>query len=343
MKTFKRAHGTCVSFGLLVISTLRLSAAITVEQWDTFEITLQGPSTGNPFVEVRFSARFTQGPTTIEVPGFYDGDGNYRVRFLAGRQGEWTYVTRSDRAALNGLEGTFTVSEPQAGNHGPVQVAHTFHFAYADGTPYRQVGTTCYAWTHQDEALQEQTLRTLERSPFNKVRFCVFPKRYAWNTNEPSRYPFEGAPAEFDFSRFNPSFFRHFERRILDLQRLGIEADLILFHPYDRGTWRFDRMTPEEDHRYIRYAVARFAAFRNVWWSLANEYDFMREKTEEDWSGSASAWLRATRSSISLESTMALRSSTIRSHGSLTRAFKTALPSRTPPAPCSTAMCSASQ
>jgi hypothetical protein len=34
---------------------------------------------------------------------------------------------------------------------------------------------------------------------------------------------------------------------------------------------------------FVRYVVARFAAFRNIWWSLANEYDFLRTKTDADW------------------------------------------------------------
>ena len=42
-------------------------------------------------------------------------------------------------------------------------------------------------------------------------------------------------------------------------------------------------MDAASDDRYIRYAVARLAAFRNVWWSLANEYDFMPAKEESDW------------------------------------------------------------
>lgn len=29
--------------------------------------------------------------------------------------------------------------------------------------------------------------------------------------------------------------------------------------------------------------IARFSAYRNVWWSLANEYDLMKNKTTEDW------------------------------------------------------------
>ena len=240
-----------------------------------YEVTLKGPADGNPFLNVRFAARFSQGYDSIEVPGFYDGDGNYRVRFSPEKQGNWKYETSSNAPELNGKSGEFTVTKPTGGNHGPVRVAHTFHFAYADGTPYKQLGTTCYVWTHQPESLQEQTLKTLAASPFNKIRFCVFPKRYNWNTNEPSIYPFEGKPRNFDTTRFNPKFFQHFEQRILDLQKLGIEADIILLHPYDEGAWGFDRMTPLEDDRYLRYVVARFAAFRNVWWSLANEYDFL--------------------------------------------------------------------
>jgi len=37
------------------------------------------------------------------------------------------------------------------------------------------------------------------------------------------------------------------------------------------------------DFRYLKYMVARLAAFRNVWWSFANEYDLMPDKTTEDW------------------------------------------------------------
>jgi hypothetical protein len=37
------------------------------------------------------------------------------------------------------------------------------------------------------------------------------------------------------------------------------------------------------DDRYLRYVIARFSAYRNVWWSLANEYDLLRSKTNADW------------------------------------------------------------
>jgi hypothetical protein len=233
---------------------------------------------------VDLTARFSQGDTSVAVSGFYDGDGAYRVRFMPGRQGEWRYETKSNRPELDGKRGSFTAGKPSAGNHGPVRVHNTYHFAYADGTPYFPVGTTCYAWTHQDDKLEEQTLATLKQGPFNKLRMCVFPKRYTYNQNEPLLYPFAGAPPRaWDFTRFNPMFFRHLEKRVGQLRDLGIEADLILFHAYDKGHWGFDRMEPAADDRYLRYLIARLAAYRNVWWSLANEYDFLTEKKESDW------------------------------------------------------------
>jgi Spy/CpxP family protein refolding chaperone len=257
---------------------------LTVEQWGMFEIALKGHAAGNPFLEVELSARFTLEDHTVSVAGFYDGDGVYRIRFMPPRQGPWRYETRSNRPELHGKSGSFAVTKPAAGNHGPVRVAHTHHFAYADGTPYFPIGTTCYVWTHQGDQLQEQTLATLKQGPFNKLRMCIFPHRYAHNANEPALYPFAGMPPRtWDFTRFNPAFFRHLEERIDNLRALGIEADLILFHPYDRGHWGFDRMASADDDRYLRYVIARLAAYRNVWWSLANEYDFMKTKKEADW------------------------------------------------------------
>jgi len=253
-----------------------------VERWGRFELALPGPSEGHPFLDVHLAAEFFHRQRTLRVDGLYDGAGIYRLRFMPDEVGLWRYVTRSNAAALDGRTGQLICAEPGEGNHGPVRVRDTFHFAYADGRPYRQVGTTCYAWAHQGDALEEQTLATLRAAPFNKMRMCVFPKDYTYNKNEPVHYPFERAPeGGWDFSRFNPAFFRHFEQRIAQLSELGIEADLILFHPYDR--WGFAHMSAEQDDRYLRYVVARLAAYRNVWWSLANEYDLMKDKALSDW------------------------------------------------------------
>ena len=178
----------------------------------------------------------------MTVPGFWDGGKTFRVRFSPPEAGTGSTGRTATTRQLDGKTGTVEVGPASGANHGPVEVFETFYLRYADGTPYHQFGTTCYAWVHQPEALQEQTLATLAKSPFNKIRFCVFPKSYVYNQNEPERFAFvKRADGSFDFERPDPEFWRHFEKRILDLQALGIEADLILWHPYDR--WGFADMT----------------------------------------------------------------------------------------------------
>lgn len=267
---------TALTFILIALSAPLSRAA---EQWGAEEVVLRARIDGNPYLDVRLDARFSQGDRAIVVPGFWDGGDTYRVRFSPPTPGEWRYETRSAMPELNGKTGAFTARAPGVGNHGPVEVFDTYYLRYADGSPYHQFGTTCYAWVHQPRELQEQTLQTLAASPFQKIRFCVFPKSYAYNTNEPSHFPFvRKADGAFDFDRPDPEFWRRFEQRILDLQRLGIEADLILWHPYDR--WGFADMSDDEDDRYLRYCIARLSAFRNVWWSLANEFDFMTDRPQ---------------------------------------------------------------
>ncbi|WP_235011741.1 DUF5060 domain-containing protein [Bryocella elongata] len=281
------------ALGAAVVSSAGEAAALPVERspevarWEIFHYTVRGPAEGNPFVDVELKAAFRQGHREVEVTGFYDGAGVYMVRFMPDTVGEWSFTTRSNVKELDGRSGTFRVVEAKPGVHGPVRVANTHHFAYEDGTPYFPFGTTSYAWVHQSEALQEETLHTLKGAPFNKIRMCVFPKHYEYNHNEPPFYPFPHTGAKpgdadwkNDFTRFNPEFFEHIEHRLADLQALNIEADLILFHPYDR--WGYQSMPADVDDRYLRYVLARFSAFRNVWWSMANEYDLMKAKRTSD-------------------------------------------------------------
>jgi len=104
----------------------------------------------------------------------------------------------------------------------------------------------------------------------------VFTKHYPYDTN-PALHPvFDktgDGEADMDFDRPNPLAFRHFETQIARLAEMGIEANIILFHPYDR--WGYADMTAEQDCRFLAYLAARIWAYRNVCWSLANEYDFL--------------------------------------------------------------------
>jgi hypothetical protein len=272
---------------LLVIVTTparaQTTAQASVEQWDIFELSLNGPTEGSPF-ETKLIARLKSGANTIDVPGFYDGKGIYRIRFMPQKQGEWTYETICDVPELAGKTGGFTCVKPGGDNHGPVVARNVFHFAYADGTPYFPISTTLYGWVHQRSSeLQEQTLATLKTSPFNRIRMMVLPIAYGPD-NVPNFFPFEENKDEsWIYTKFNPAYFQHIEKRLAQLRDMNIQAELILFHSRDGGRTELDRMPPEVDDRYVRYCLARFSCYRNVWWSLANEFDNMRTKRDEDW------------------------------------------------------------
>lgn len=272
----------------------------TVEKWDVFEVEVPGKSDGNPFTDYTIRGTFRGKEETRTVDGFYDGDGVYRVRFMPSFEGEYTFTVEGSFSEEK-HSGTFQAVKPSPDNHGMVRVSHTYHFAYEDGTPYYSIGTTCYVWELQSEELQKKTLETLKNSAFNKIRFCIFPKHYDYNLGEPISYPYEGTPMDssvltkenfkeydgcpegnhFDYKRFNVKHFQHIDDCIRKLMELGIQADLIVMHPYDR--WGFSEMSPECDDLYWKYLIARVGAFRNVWWALANEYDLFPKKTLEDW------------------------------------------------------------
>ena len=271
-----------------------------VNKWDAFELSFLGPANGNPFTDHTVEAIFRGRHETKTAQGFYDGHGIYKARFMPSFEGEYTFSLHCS-FAKEAIEGGFYVLPAAENSHGPVRVANTWHFAYEDGTPYYSIGTTCYAWALQSDELIAKTLETLKSSAFNKIRFCIFPKHYDYNLREPRSYPYVGVPMDssvltkenfsaytgktegnaWNFTQFYPGHFQHIETLIAKLSQMGIEADIILLHPYDR--WGFSRMSPKEDELYIRYVIARFAAYRNVWWSLANEYDVFPHKTLADW------------------------------------------------------------
>ncbi len=244
-----------------------------VPMWDFYELQLEGTQSGNPYLDIDFSAEFILNNRVVSVPGFYDGKGVYKVRFMPDTEGKWLVKTTSNCESLNNHSCEFICTAAREGQHGPVSVANKYHFAHQDGKPYFPFGTTCYAWTHQELSLQEQTLETFEKASFNKVRMSIFPKHYIYNENEPLFDIYEKSGDGYDFDKPVYESFQHFEQQVAKLKELNIEADVILFHPYDR--WGYCTMTHEQDFRYLKYVCARLGAFSNVWWALANEYDFL--------------------------------------------------------------------
>ena len=112
-------------FLLFALFLLPLSGeGASVERWNRYEIRLKGPQAGNPFDDVVLKGAFCrEGDTdTIYVTGFYDGNGEYALRFMPGETGAWRYRTISNASALNGKTGVFVCTGATGNNHGPITV-----------------------------------------------------------------------------------------------------------------------------------------------------------------------------------------------------------------------------
>lgn len=245
-----------------------------MKQYEMFELEFKGDAPADSLVCVDVQAEFTCDGETKIVKGFYAGNNIYKVRFYPSQPGSYEWC-------VSGLvHGCGTEECEQAtGGHGMVKAAGQ-HFTYEDETPYYPFGTTIYALVHQEPELVEKTMRTLAASPFNKVRMCLFPKHYDYNNNEPELFAFEKTDGHFDVHKPCFEFWEMLEHNILKLNHMGIQCDLILFHPYDH--WGFSELSKEACMTYLDYSVRRLSALPNVWWSLANEYDLM-EHFERSW------------------------------------------------------------
>ena len=246
-----------------------------IQQYDLFKAIIT--TTANSRL-VEYCGFFTNRNVKRVIPAFKSGEKEYTVRFMPEETGMWQF-----QISLGGQEycGEFECIPCTGDNHGPVRTKD-MHFGYADGSRYIPFGTTCYAWTNQSQELQEQTLDTLKNTSFNKIRMCIFPKSMPYNNNEPEYFPFVAKGNQtWDVEQPDFDFWNNLDARIEALCEMGIEADVILFHPYDR--WGFAELSQQESLTYLEYCIARLAAYRNVWWSLANEYEMVYRKTMEDW------------------------------------------------------------
>lgn len=247
-----------------------------MEQYKMHELIWQGEEPTGSQAQVNLSVQFKKDDICIDVKGFYDGNNTYKARFLPEIPGIWEYAAKGCVSDA----GQFEVL-PATDSHGLVK-AEECHFCHQDGKFFYPFGTTVYALIHQDDALMQETMRSLQNAAFNKVRFCVFPKDYEYNHNEPPFYAFEKKEdGSWDVDRPCFPFWERLESIIMQMEKMGIQADLILFHPYDR--WGFSKLSEEENKIYLDYLLRRLSALPNVWWSLANEYDVHMERTIEEW------------------------------------------------------------
>ncbi len=250
MKVVLRAIAFGVLGGIFLLpASSAVSAQTTnVPRWSVHEIALTASGTyRNPYADTGVTATF-QGPGQIKktVKGFWNGGNAFLVRFTPTAEGAWTYTTRSDDAGLNGKTGTFTCTAAQPGDHGFLRrdAKHRYHFVWDDGARHFMCGNTYYGL--MQNALAGDTWKasidgSLRRG-MNKVRFRV-------------------PPADPDKETADLAHYRKLEEVVRYMASRGMVANFLVF-----GNGSFG--TQEQDERYLRYVLARYAAYPNVVWDL---------------------------------------------------------------------------
>jgi hypothetical protein len=157
-----------------------------------------------------------------------------------------------------------------------VHPQNPYAFAYADGTAFFPMGDTCYG-LYDDSfitpALRREYLDTRRGQHFNFVRMSVGHSE-ARAAADPAYWAWGGTPAKPDLDRLNPVFFRGLDQLFHDLLARGMNVELLLLNFYRRPFTDTSMWTPARERLWLRYVVARYAAFNNVFlWTLANEYE----------------------------------------------------------------------
>jgi hypothetical protein len=246
----------------------------TVPKWSVHEIAWTAVGRyANPCQEVNLRATF-QGPAGVRqtVSGFWDGANTFKLRFTPTAEGRWTYTTASNDAGLNGKRGELICTAPKPGSHGFIRrdAAHPYHFVYDDGTRYFMLGQTYYNLL--GSMAGRQGYRTAVDSSrawgMNKIRMHV---NGALSEGLSQTGIVQGVPGEFEVP--NVAHFQHVDSVIQYLNSRNVVADLILMPRRLLGT-------PEQEHQYLDYLVARYAAFPNVIWCLINEWNYAKRPKE---------------------------------------------------------------
>ena len=268
---------------LTLILLTGLLPALAVPRWSVHEITLNASGRyDNPYIQTGVTATFTgPGGITQEISGFWYEGNTFKIRFTPTAEGRWTYVTRSSDKGLSNQRGTLTCTAPQAGQHGFVRrdASHPHHFVYDDGSRYLMLGTTYYAIVSTALAgdAWQKSVDSCAHYGITKIRFRVNVKLCKNSTNPGPCSSVWGSDGG-DHDRLNPVHLRAVDKVVAYLNERGIVAD---FMPFDSQEKFYG--TDEQDLRYLRHLLARYAAYPNVIWCLTNEFQRVPNKPKDFW------------------------------------------------------------
>ncbi len=274
------------------------TAPTQVEAYDFAEITatVASPDAHDPFEDATLTGSFAaeDGSHHWDVEGFCDAEdgGIFRIRFMPPQAGNYKYsVTYRQGKFEKTATGSFHAIDAHRRGMIRVDAKYPWHFIWeGTGEHYFFNGTTAYwlvGW--RDERTIQYSIDRLHRLQINRIRVAVAGRTNlyygepvmigpSWTfflTPWPAEKTDDFSHPGFDYSRFNVSYWQKYERML----KCARDREMIISLVLDMSDGKIHPAAGSDDeHRFIRYAVARFGAFSNITWDLGDDLDSYRDE-----------------------------------------------------------------
>ena len=191
---------------------------------------------------------------TFLMPAFYDGH-QMVVRFTPTESGQWVYKITSTLPGLDGKEGNFSASASDS--PGFVVPANVHHWATENKKPHLWLGDVADRLAFLPEAAFETKLQTTVQNKFTHLRLSLLGD----DTDAREVFP-NGRPNERHFAEL--------DRRIREINKRGIVADVVICSNPGVITSLFPDWQSRQD--LVRFLVARYAPM-NITWQGVGEFE----------------------------------------------------------------------
>ena len=274
---------------LLSLNVFSKEQTYTCEKWQVIDLEFEAKiKTNNPFT-VQFGAELkNESGQTMNIPGFYNDNNIWVIRFCPPEEGTWTFKTYSSNSKLTGKVGSVKVSaNTKPDEHGPIVISKKDKqkFEYADGTPYFLLAFEL-DWLFALDAENkdgiprtEEIVGEIAKNGFNQVVMNVYAYDAMWgdrsqlkpehNYVAPKVFPYGGTNENPDYSTLNIDFFKHLDRVIEHLDDKEVISHLMIYVWNKKVNW--PKPESEADNLYFDYVVKRYQAYPNLIWDISKE------------------------------------------------------------------------
>ncbi len=233
-------------------------------QWEPFEMwfTRQNlPS--NPYLAEPIFAHFiSPGGQDYRIEGFWESGSIWGIRFCLTQLGEWNYtVFEKDSSVV--AQGTLECTPSDLHGFLKVDPQHPHKWIYSDGTPFYLMGDT--NWDGMTSGVDFETrfkpyIDQRSSQGFTNLNLIVADDRYDYSANEGGNVFYMPTPTTRDYDKLNPAYFDWVDKRVSYANEHGIIPSLFF-------SWsaELEKFSDTQIKRYIRYLVARYAAYKVIW------------------------------------------------------------------------------